>query len=299
MSRNRLPVVACLGLILASSAAAQDQALREAARLDAEQKCGEAERYYQEALTKAPPPPALLNNAGNHYLMCGQPDKARTYFERLIQINPMHANANLQLARILTEQKQGAKALEYLARVKDAGSDVGLLRAEALHDAGKHAAALTILEGLEKQANGDPHVLFLLGMTCARIGLYDRAEAAFNTVLVRHPDDFDVLFNLGRAAARAQHYDRAQRALEVAAKMRPDDIDLLLELGRVYAARRDSSRAVYVLAQARQKAPKRPDILLALARAAEDAGYYGDAALACDEYRQLRPADDTARRDCA
>jgi tetratricopeptide (TPR) repeat protein len=299
MSRNRLPVVACLGLILASSAAAQDQALREAARLDAEQKCGEAERYYQEALTKAPPPPALLNNAGNHYLVCGQPDKARTYFERLIQINPLHANANLQLARILTEQKQGAKALEYLARVKDAGSDVGLLRAEALHDAGKHAAALTILEGLEKQANGDPRVLFLLGMTCARIGLYDRAEAAFNTVLVRHPDDFDVLFNLGRVAARAQHYDRAQRALEVAAKMRPDDIDLLLELGRVYAARRDSSRAVYVLAQARQKAPKRPDILLALARAAEDAGYYGDSALACDEYLQLRRADDIARRDCA
>src|SRR5579864_3533649 len=167
MSRKRLPVVACLGLILASSAAAQDQALREAARLDAEQKCGEAERYYQEALTKAPPPPALLNNAGNHYLVCGQPDKARTYFERLIQINPMHANANLQLARILTEQKQGAKALEYLARVKDRDADpaVLLLRAEASHWAGKHAAALTILEGLEKQANGDPRVLYLLGLT--------------------------------------------------------------------------------------------------------------------------------------
>lgn len=299
MSRNRLPVVACLGLILASSSAAQDPVLREAARLDAEQKCGEAERYYQEALAKAPPSPALLNNAGNHYLVCGQPEKARTYFERLIQINPTHANANLQLARILTEQKQGAKALEYLARVKDAGLDVGLLRAEALHEAGKHAAALTILEGLEEQANDDPRVLFLLGMTCARIGLYDRAEAAFNTVLVRHPDDFDVLFNLGRAAARAQHYDRAQRALEVAAKMRPDDINLLLELGRVYAASQDPSRAVYVLAQARQKDPKRPDILLALARAAEDAGYYGDSALACDDYLKLRPQDDTVRRDCA
>jgi len=299
MSRNLSSGVFCLGLVFTSSSAAQDQALREAARLDAEHKCGEAERYYLEALAKAPPSPALLNNAGNHYLVCGQADKARAYFERLVRINPMHANANLQLARIATEEKQGAKALEYLARIKDAEPMVDLLRAEALHWAGKRAAALTMLQGLETKANGDPQVLFLLGLTFARIGLYDRAEAAFNTVLVSHPDDFDVLFNLGRAAARAQHYDRAQRCLEVALKMRPDDIDSLFELGRVYAARQDPSRAVYVLAQARQKDPKRPDILLALARAAEDAGYYGDCALACDDYLKLRPQDDTVRRDCA
>jgi tetratricopeptide (TPR) repeat protein len=54
-----------------------------------------------------------------------------------------------------------------------------------------------------------------------------------------------------------------------------------------------------VLAQARQKSPSRPDILLALARAAEDAGYYGDAALACDEYLKLQVGDDIVRRDCA
>jgi len=299
MSRNLSSGVFCLGLVFTSSSAAQDQALREAARLDAEHKCGEAERYYLEALAKAPPSPALLNNAGNHYLVCGQADKARAYLERLVRINPMHANANLQLARIATEEKQGAKALEYLARIKDAEPMVDLLRAEALHWAGKRAAALTMLQGLETKAHGDPQVLFLLGLTCARIGLYDRAEAAFNTVLVSHPDDFDVLFNLGRAAARAQHYDRAQRCLEVALKMRPDDIDSLFELGRVYAARQDPSRAVYVLAQARQKDPKRPDILLALARAAEDPGYYGDCALACDDYLKLRPQDDTVRRDCA
>jgi tetratricopeptide (TPR) repeat protein len=299
MSRSPFAVVPCLGLILASYAAAQDQALREAARLDAEQKCEEAEHYYQEALRQAPRAPAVLNNAGNHYLVCGQPDKARTYFEQLIRINPIHANANLQLARIAAEQKQGVKALEYLARLKDGDPVVRLLRAEASYLAGNRAAALTMLNGVEKEANGDPRVLYLLGLTCARIRLYDRAEVAFNAVLVRHPDDFDVLFNLGRAAARAQHFDRAQRALEVALRLQPDSADTLLELGRVYAARQDYSRAVYRLAQASRKTPKRPDILLALARAAEDAGYYGDSALACDEYLQLRPADDTARRDCA
>ena len=196
-----------------------------------------------------------------------------------------------------TERKHGAKALEYLARVKETGPEIALLRAEASYYAGKHAVALPILDALEKQASADARVLFALGMTCVRIGLYDRAEMAFNAVLVMHPDDFDVLFNLGSAAARARHYERAQRALEVAVKLQPSDPDTSLELGLVYAARQDYSHAVYLLAQARQLAPKRPDILLALARAAEDAGYYGDSALAYDEYMQLRPDDDTVRRD--
>src|SRR6266550_515006 len=97
---------------------------------------------------------------------------------------------------------------------------------------------------------------------------------------------------------RKQMLIRAQGALEVALKLRPDDADTLFELGRAHAAAQDYTRAVFVLAQARQWAPKRHDILLSLARAAEDAGYYGDSALAYDEYLQIQP-DDTVRRDRA
>ena len=280
-------------------AQAQDEALRQAARLDGEQKCEEAERYYRQAFATAPSSPAVLNNAGNHYLVCGQPEKARASFERLLKINPEHVNANLQLARLAVDRKQGARALEYLAHVKDSAPAVTLLRAEALHWGGKQAAALAILNGMAKDVAQDPRVQFAFGVTCARMGLYERAEAAFNTVLAEYPDDFELLFNLGRAAARARHYDRAERALEVALKLRPGDPDSLLELGLMYAERQDYSRAVYALAQAREQAPKRPDIVLALARASDEAGYYGDSALAYDEYLQLRPDEDTARRDRA
>jgi tetratricopeptide (TPR) repeat protein len=277
----------------------QDDPLRRAVDLDAEQKCDEAERYYEQALAKSPASPAVLNNTGNHYLICGEPAKAERYFDQLLKINPAHANANLQMARIAADRKQGAKALQYLSRVKDSSAAVEILRAEASESAGKHAEALRIVDSLRAQADADARVGFALGIACARMGLYERAEAAFNSVLAKHPDDFDVLFNLGRAAARAQHYDRALRALEVALKLQPTDVDTLFELGRVHAATNDSRRAVYVLAQARQRAPKRPDILLALARAAEDAGYYGDSALAYDEYLQIQPGDDTVRRDRA
>jgi tetratricopeptide (TPR) repeat protein len=295
VSGTRALIAICLGATV--PACCQDDALRRAERLDSEHKCEEAERYYQESLSKHSPSAALLNNLGNHYLICDHPDQAEQYFERLLKINPAHANANLQLARIAVERKQGTRALEYLSNVNDASPAVRLLRAEASKYAGKSADALRILQTLEQETGGDARVLVALGITCARIGFYDRAETAFNGALAAYPNDFDILFNLGRAAARAQHWDRAQRVLEVAVKLRPTDADALLELGLVYASRQDYSHAVYVLAQARQHAPQRPDILLALGRAAEDAGYYGDSALAYDEYLRLRPGDDTSRRD--
>src|SRR5262245_39530085 len=263
----RLAVVRLGTLAFACVAYAQDDELRRAAKFDAAHKCDDGERLYRQALAKAPSSVPVLNNVGNHYLICEQPAKAELYFARLLKISPSHTNANLQLARLATQRKQGTIALRYLANVKDSSPAVRLLRAEASHYADRQADALSMLNGVQQEANSDPRVLFALGITCARIGLYDRAEEAFNGVLAARPNDFNVLFNLGRAAARAQHYDRALRALEVAVKIQPDDVDTLLELGLVHAALQDYSRSVYVLAQARQRAPKRPDVLLALARA--------------------------------
>src|SRR5262249_16435038 len=151
-----------------------------------------------------------------------------------------------------------------LSRVHDAQPTTRMLRAEALHWSGKRAAALAMLDSAQTEINSDPRLVFLYGLTCARIGAYDRAEPAFNAVLAQHPDDFDVLFNLGRAAARAKHYDRAQRALEVALKLNPDSVDSLMELGVVSADVQDYTKAVYLLAKAKQLAPQRSDILLAL-----------------------------------
>ena len=299
MFKKRGRAVLLWGLALAYSPIVQGQSLRDAARLDADGKCGEAEQFYKAALAKGSPSPALLNNAGNHYILCGQPAKAQAYFEKLLQINLLHPNANLQLARIAVEKKRGKKALEYLSRVKESDPQVSLLRAEALHWAGIPAESTAILERVAREGAGDPRVLFLLGLSSARLALYERAEEAFNAALALVPGDFDTLFNLGRAAARAQHYDRAQKALEAALKIRPGDVDLLVELGKVCAVRQDYVRAVYMLAQARQKDPGRSEVLLLLARAAENAGYYEDASTIYDEYLRRRPGDDTARRDRA
>jgi tetratricopeptide (TPR) repeat protein len=299
MSAGSASRLLALGAFLICRAPAQDAALEEAARLDAQQKCAEADRIYQQLLAKGSPSPALLNNLGNHYLGCGAPDKARVCFERLLKMNPAHVNANLQLAKLSVNRKDGTRALQYLARIKDHDPEIQLVRAEALSQTGQRDAAVTLLDELAKTSYTSPNVLFALGMTCGRMSLYDRAEAAFTAVLTHYPDDYDVLYNLGLAAARAQHYDRARSVFEVALKVRPDDVDTLAALGSVAAQQGDYTRAAYLLAQARKLAPRRPDVLLTLAHAAQDAGFFGDAVLAYDEYLKLRPGDDTVRRDRA
>ena len=93
-----------------------------------------------------------------------------------------------------------------------------------------------MVDALAKDLGTDPRLLFLYGLTCARIEAFDRAEAAFNAVVEQRPADFDALVNLGRAAARAKHYDRARRALEVAIKLNPESVDALAEMGQISVA---------------------------------------------------------------
>lgn len=288
-----------LFIALASLASGQESLLHQAARFDSEHKCTEAEQAYQQALTHGSTSQALLNNLGNHYLLCGDPAKARTYFERLVKANPQHANGNLQLARIAVDQHQGTRALDYLSRVNDTQPQILLLRAEALHWADQPAAARAMLDRVQRESAADLRLTYLYGITCARMAAYDRAVAALNAVLAQHPNDFDVLFNLGRAAARAGKNERALRALEVAVKLQPRNVEALMELAAVNATLGDYTRSVYLLVQARQISPDRPEIALGLAHAAQSGEYYGDAALAYDSYLRLKPDDESARRDRA
>lgn len=269
-----------------------------AAALDSQEKFDEAERCYEQGLRRAPHSVPLLNDLGNHYVRRNDPERARAAFAKVLAINPAHQNANLQLARIAAERKQGVEALARLKHVKQTGPAIELLRAEALYWAGKHQAALDLVSRLEGGGE-DAAIEFSAGMALARMEQYDRAEAAFTRALAKAPTDFDVLLNLGHAAALAGHRERAERALGAALQQRPGDVDALFELGRVRAASGFYVEAIALLGDATKRAPQRPDVLLALARTFDGAGYFGDAILAYDRYLALRPGDDEVQRDRA
>ena len=136
--------------------------------LDAKKEYEPAELFHQHALKRAPRSAGLWNNFGNHYLARGDDAQARKAFLRVVGIDPAHANANLQLARIAVAQKAGAEALRYLDHLRPSdreGTAVQLLRARALHVAGQPQGALAVVDRLEKDPTVDARLAFSLG-TC-------------------------------------------------------------------------------------------------------------------------------------
>jgi tetratricopeptide (TPR) repeat protein len=268
--------------------------------LDSQQRYKDAASYYERALKIAPNSAQVLNNAANHYLASGDRDRARRFYLRTIAIDPHHLNANLQLAQMSVENKQGGEAVAYLSRLPDSSNtDLAtlLLRARALALAGQCSDAVQLLGKIEGQATAGPSLYFSKGMTFAQCKLYEQAESAFSRVLDTEPTNFDVLYNLGLASLEAGHIERAINALEAALRQRSEDPDCLYALAQAYVKQQRFVDAAALLAKAQKVAPQRAEVILLLAQVSARLEFFQDAAAKYDEYLRLKPDDDVARRE--
>ncbi len=268
--------------------------------LDSEKRYNEAEPYYQRALKIAPASPQVLNNVGNHHLASGNARLAREFFLKTVAADPRQPNANLQLARMSVEDRQGRRALTYLSRLgpaENSDTAVMLLRARALSLAGECRQAIALTEKLREAAASDSRLYFPIGMTLAECKSYEQAEQSFSLALAAEPREFDILYNLGLAALRAGHLDRAAGVMETALQDRPEDVDCLAALAQVYLRQERSIDAAALLAKADKVSAGRPDIILLLAQTSAQLKFYDDAAAVYARYLKLKPEDDVALRE--
>ncbi|MGI9072295.1 MAG: tetratricopeptide repeat protein, partial [Bryobacteraceae bacterium] len=266
--------------------------LLKGAVLDAEQRYNDAERYYGRALKLAPNSAQVLNNVANHYLTSGDRDQARKLYMMTVAIDAHHINANLQLAQISVDEKQGRQALTYLSRL--AGSvktdpATTLLDARALALSGQCSDAAHLLRSLEDQAGAGPSLYFSTGTAYAQCKLYEEAEQSFSRVLDAEPTNFDVLYNMGLAAFEAGHSERARSVLETALKERSQDPDCLYTLAQVYLKQERSVDAAALLAKAQKVAPGRAEVVVLLAQIAARLEFFNDAAKKYAKYLPLKP----------
>jgi tetratricopeptide (TPR) repeat protein len=268
------------------------------AALDEQRKYPAAESAFLRATRLAPRAAQVWNNLGNHYLAAGDPAKAAGAYRTVITLEGAHPNANLQLARLAVDRKDGAEALRRLDAIKAATEGdpaVQLVRARALALAGRAPEALRLLDAAEQTADSAA-AWYSLGVASAEAGDYQRAERLFSRALQAEPANVDILYNLGLAALRAGHPQRSQEVIEAALAIRPQDPEFLFQLGRALAAQKKFDEAIPILARARKLAPGNPGILRFLAETSAQAGFFGDAAALFTEYLTLAPADDAARR---
>ena len=268
--------------------------------LDSLQRYSEAESYYQRALKLAPGSAQVLNNVANHYLAGANRSKARELYQKAVAIDPHHENANLQLAQMSVEDKQGGQALAYLNRLgASTNSDPAtiLLRARALALIGQCSGVAQLLGKLDGQGNAGPTLYFSTGMAFAECKQYDQAEKSFSRALDVDPADFEILYNLGQAALHAGHAGRATSVLETALRQRPEDADCLYALSQAYLKQDRPVDAAPLLSKAQKLAPERADVLLLLAQVSYHIEFYEDAAATYTRYLKMKPDDDAARRE--
>jgi len=224
-------------VLLLAFAQQQPPDLREAARLDQAGRCGESEAIYQKALAQGAPGPSLLNNAGNHYLICGAPEKARGYFERLVKAVPAHGNGNLQLARLDMAAGAFARAEERLAKLAGKGADfeVLFLLGRAAGRAGHAANAREALEAALSLREGDTAVMLEAGLANAAAGDYPRAVFLLARAQSGAPKEPGIALALARASEDAGYYGDAVIAYDRYLALKPDDAGALRDRARVKA----------------------------------------------------------------
>src|ERR1700723_3432980 len=270
--------------------------------LDTEKKYSDADSIYRRALDLTPSSASLLNNFGNHELATGDAVAARKTFLKVVALRPDHPNANLQLAAIAADQRNGPEALHYLERLvtsQPSSPQLNLLRMRALYLCGREEEANQLLLAFSNSAGHDAPLAFSAGLALASVAKYSQAEDFFSRTLESEPGNFDVLYNLGLAAFHAEHRQRAHDVLQAALAEQPRNVDTLYNLGVVDIHLKRSADALPLLGQAAHLDPARRDVQLTLAQTLSALGYYADAVTAYASYLKLAPTDDTARREYA
>ncbi len=123
-----------------------------------------AQKHYLSADTLKPDSPVILNNLGYSKYLAGDWDAARSYYERVLKIDPSHEKTWLNLGLLYARNKQYVDSLQAFERILD--------RAQALNN---------------------------LGFVCMLDGQYEEAEGYFLAAIKESPSYYSIAYdNLAR-----------------------------------------------------------------------------------------------------
>lgn len=204
----------------------------------------EARRYYAESLWRRGAKPeaiaqmeeanrltgedaALLARLAEMYLAVGQPDRARQYAERAIDIEPKLPLAWMIRGGVNQAAGQPRQALaDYLRALSYAPRDRAMLAqvAESYRRLNEPDRALQTLQSLaETYSPGEepPRVLDGMGQAYVALGRYDDAVESFSAALARTNPSSELYCRLGEAELLAGHRDEAAAAARQALALDP------------------------------------------------------------------------------
>ncbi len=169
-------------------------------------------------------------NPWGHYMLGisawrdGDHARAEAALKRTIEVDPEHAKALLNLARVLLEQRKASDALDYVERVVELKPESGEGRrvlGNARSDLGMADAALAAYREALVLNHRDAWTMNNLGLLMIREGRYEEALPPLARATELHPDVAVFQNNLGLALERSGHLAEAADAFRAALIARP------------------------------------------------------------------------------
>jgi tetratricopeptide (TPR) repeat protein len=191
-------------------------------------KLKEARESFERVLKLPSSYPGTIPNAWNNLGLLsareGNTAAAIEFFQRVLQIDPAHLIALLNLGNAYRQRKEWVEAKKTLQRAFDVGPD-------------------------------DPEVNYSLGMVCAQLEESDRAYEYLKRAVSLRPVYPEALNNLGVLYLRTRRPEEAMHSFEESIRVAPEFDQAYLNLARVYASRGEREKAREILLQLLKQHP--------------------------------------------
>ncbi len=196
-------------------------------------------------------PHLLLGQVQRRYVESGNGamlDKAIASFQRVLELEPNHAEGLYYLGELLLlkgEPAEAAAALEQFNQVRPGFSQGALMEARARLATGDVDGAVGALEKTLEFDSDSPEVVDFLGRLYEQQGKDAEALQLLQGALQNTPT-LELRFRTGMLLSRVGRHGEAIELLKAVAEEAPDRPPIQLELAKAYSESRDFRRAVEI-----------------------------------------------------
>jgi tetratricopeptide (TPR) repeat protein len=261
------------------------RALREAGRLQ------EAEEQFLLAIA-APGPFRILPhmNLGTLYASAGHLEAAQEHFETVVNGNPSYAPGYRFLGLVLLDRAKVSPS-------PDAMQEQGhLALATAVYLDPTQADAVQRIAALPEDARpSEAEIAMNLAQRFERLGRQEEANAYYEKVAEKTPNDAGSLRRLADLLARRGRFEPAQTLLYRALEAAPADLATALSLGQLLLMDNKPEAAAAVYDRALEHHPDDTDLLLQVGRAQAAAGDAVDARATFEKVLDVDPGNQAAQ----
>ncbi len=259
----------------------------------------EALAHLEWAALKDPEFPDFQLDLGLVYQALGKLERAEACFERVRQVSPVYAAAQLRLAEDFEKQAQPLEAIELCQRGLLAfPRDAGLLQklADLLVRLNRWPEALATWRKLLEVRPNCPATFYAFGLTCFQAKDIELAGEAFQRALELQPTLLPALLNLGLVRQKSGKFQDAREYFQRALAISSNDPEIYKALGDVHRDLGEWGQANAAWEKAVALRPEYADAWQNLGLSLERENRL-DEALACHRHVvELRPKDVTALR---